>query len=63
MNKRGDDERGRVAVELEMTNYRDKVLAEDGIMAPERVRRLRVPGLVDTGASYLVLPKSLVHLG
>jgi clan AA aspartic protease len=59
MNLRGDAGMGRVTVELELTNYRDKVLAEAGSLEPEKVRRVRASALVDTGASYLVLPKKV----
>ncbi len=48
---------GRVNVEVDLANFEDLVLAKAGALAPEQVRRLRVPGIVDTGASFLVLPK------
>ncbi len=50
---------GRVAVEVELVNHQDIVRATDGTIAPEQVRRQRVKGVVDTGATYLVLPKSV----
>jgi clan AA aspartic protease len=59
MNPRGDNGMGKVTVDVELTNYRDKVLAEAGSLAPEKVRRVRASALVDTGASYLVLPKKV----
>jgi predicted aspartyl protease len=59
MNWRGDTTRGQVNVEVELTNGEDLVLAKDGTLAKDKVRRVRIPGLVDTEASYLVLPKSV----
>ena len=56
MIRRGEKDMGRVAVEVELTNAEDLVLAKNGQLAPDRVRRLRMAGMVDTGASYLVLP-------
>jgi len=51
-------EMGRVAVELELVNYRDAILASAGALAQDKVRRVRLEGIVDTGASHLVIPKS-----
>ena len=47
---------GRVTVEVELSNAEDLVLAKNGNLAPEQVRRVRMAGVVDTGANYLVLP-------
>jgi predicted aspartyl protease len=49
---------GRIAVEVELVNFQDKVLAEAGALAPEKVRRIRVEGIIDTGAAHLVIPKT-----
>ncbi len=44
-----------------IANRRDQVLAEEGVIDPEAVRRLIVEdALVDTGATRLSLPKSLI---
>ncbi|MGH7223077.1 MAG: clan AA aspartic protease [Gemmataceae bacterium] len=51
---------GRITVEVELSNGEDLVLAKKGVLAPDKVRRLRVAGLVDSGACYLVLPESIV---
>src|SRR5262249_61469938 len=56
MNRRGDSSIGRRTVEFDLTNHRDRILADAGAMAPDQVRRVRVSGTVDTGANYLVLP-------
>jgi predicted aspartyl protease len=50
---------GRFAVEMEVTNNRDLVKAEDGDLPEEQVRRLRIRGIVDSGATRLVLPKAV----
>lgn len=50
---------GRVAVEVELLNHADVLFAQRGTIPAEQVRRQRVKGIVDTGATYLVLPKSV----
>jgi predicted aspartyl protease len=47
---------GRVTVQIELLNHGDSVLAERGQLAPEKVRRATVAGVVDTGATQLVVP-------
>jgi predicted aspartyl protease len=60
------DEEGKVPdlcrfyVEFEVANNVDRVLADDGIIEPYKVRRARIRGLVDPGATRLVLPGSVV---
>ncbi|HJT76422.1 MAG TPA: retroviral-like aspartic protease family protein [Gemmataceae bacterium] len=61
MNWRGDETMGRVSVEVELTNGEDLVRAKDGTLAPDKVRRLRMVGWVDTGASHLVIPESVAQ--
>ena len=51
---------GRVSVELALANYQDMLLAEAGSLAPDKVRQVRLPGIVDTGATRLVLPEPVV---
>jgi predicted aspartyl protease len=50
----------RFSVEFDVSNYRDVIAAEMGILEPEKVRRARIKGVVDSGASYLVLPAKVV---
>ena len=57
----GAVEVGRVNVDIELANYRDIVRAEDGVLPADKVRRLTISGLVDPGATRLVLPKSVVE--
>lgn len=64
MIRQGEKDMGRVSVEFELTNAEDLVRVKDGTLAPDRVRRLRMTGVVDTGANYLVLPaKTAKQLG
>lgn len=51
---------GRFSVDIELANYRDVVAAQLGVLPPEKIRRAMVSGVVDTGASRLVLPVSVV---
>ena len=55
----------RHTTEIELANLRDMFLVQAGAMDPEDVRRLTVEdALVDTGATGLCLPTSLIeHLG
>src|SRR3974377_45970 len=53
-------ETGRFSVEVEVANHKDMFRAEAELLAPDRVRRARVRGVVDSGAARLVIPESLV---
>lgn len=50
---------GRFSVEMELTNHRDVVLADAGALPTDRVRRTRIRGMVDCGASHLVIPEAI----
>jgi predicted aspartyl protease len=50
----------RFAVPFEVANQVDMVLAEQGLLEPNKVRRLTISGTVDSGATRLVLPESVV---
>src|SRR5438270_12976720 len=52
--------RGRFSVDLELANNDDLVLADRGLLPPDQVRRQTIKGIVDSGASKLVLPAALV---
>lgn len=52
---------GRFSVEFEVTNHRDMIAAEAGTLPLEQVRRTRISGVVDTGATRLVLPAETVQ--
>jgi clan AA aspartic protease (TIGR02281 family) len=51
-----DKKMGRFSVEIEVANYDDLVSAKRGHLAPDQVRRVTIRGVVDCGASRLVLP-------
>src|SRR5262245_40811248 len=50
---------GRCSIDMEVTNNDDLVLERSGVLAPDKVRRLRISGVVDSGAARLVLPQSV----
>jgi len=51
---------GRFSVDLLLANKRDMILAENGSLPPEKVRKVQCRGVVDPGATRLVLPESIV---
>ena len=58
------DKMGRFSVDLEVANGRDVMQVELGQLPPGQVRRIRIEGVVDPGATRLVLPSAVVkHLG
>ena len=52
---------GRFFVELKLANRIDAADAQRGLLAPEKVRQVTVSGLVDTGATRLVIPTSVAE--
>jgi predicted aspartyl protease len=48
---------GRFAVKFQVANNEDIMKARLGLLAPDQVRRVRISGVVDTGATRLVLPE------
>lgn len=52
--------RGRFAVEFEIANNRDIAAALSGHLDPAKVRRKKIKGTVDPGATLLVLPLAVV---
>lgn len=51
---------GRVVVNVTVENFDDRRRAQLGEIAEAEVRRVTVPALVDTGATFMCMPKSLV---
>ena len=51
---------GRFSVEFEVINHQDVVAAQLGVIPSEQIRRTRLSGVVDTGATRLVLAGSVV---
>src|SRR5207244_1094421 len=52
---------GRFSVKFELANHIDIINAQQGSLEPGKVRRVKLSGLVDPGASGLVLPEKLVQ--
>ncbi len=50
---------GRVSVTVELTNDEDLISAKLGHISADKIRRVRISGLVDSGATRLVLPESV----
>jgi hypothetical protein len=55
----GDESMGRFSQEVEVANNDDVVKALHGLLEPEKVRRVMIQGVVDSGAARLVLPESV----
>ena len=49
------------SVEIEVANNFDLMDAQRGRIKSDQVRRVRLPGVVDSGATRLVLPKKVVE--
>jgi len=60
MGTRGGNGVGRFSVEIEVANYADLIRAQDGTLPADQVRRETIQGLVDSGATKLVLPQAVV---
>ena len=54
-----DDTMGRFSVDVELANYSDLNLARAGHLPFESVRRVKIRGVIDTGATRLVLPAAV----
>jgi len=52
---------GRFSVDIEIANNDDRALVRRGLLPAREVRRLTLPGLVDPGATRLVLPRAVVE--
>src|SRR6476646_10876645 len=59
MKSNGTHKMGRITVEFEIANNEDLVRARDGRLDKEKVRRVKIQGLVDSGATRLVLPEAV----
>lgn len=53
---KGTDEMGRFFVDVTLANNHDVALAQAGVIPAGNVRTTQIKGVVDTGASMLVLP-------
>jgi predicted aspartyl protease len=52
---------GRFSVDVEVANFGDILQHRQGNLAPEKIRRLNLQGVVDPGAMTLVLPEAVAH--
>jgi hypothetical protein len=53
---------GKVLTEATIENFEDLFAVKNGLITPDQVRRITVPdALVDTGATLLSLPTSLIQ--
>ena len=50
---------GRFSVEVELSNGTDVVRAEIGVISPKEIRRTMIRGVVDSGATRLVIPEAV----
>jgi predicted aspartyl protease len=53
---------GRFSIEIELTNDLDLGRAESGDIAQDQVRKTVVRGVVDSGATRLVIPESVAKM-
>jgi predicted aspartyl protease len=53
---------GRFSVEVELANNDDVAQARRGSLPPNQIRRARIRGVVDSGATRLVIPESVAKL-
>lgn len=58
--KRGVD-MGRVVVSISVENVEDRQRAEQGELSADQVRRLTTEALVDSGATFLSMPESMIR--
>ena len=52
---------GRVMVDVIVENVEDVRKAQRGEIPPEKIRRITVPALVDSGATFFCMPESLIQ--
>jgi len=51
-----EQQMGRFSVEVELANNEDLLRAKIGLISPDQVRRERIRGVVDSGATRLIIP-------
>ena len=52
---------GRFSVEFTLANSEDVVLTRRGLLPADQVRKITIEGLVDTGATRLVIPANVAE--
>jgi predicted aspartyl protease len=60
MIKEKEKAMSRFSVEVQLANFSDVAHAESGALAADQVRQTKILGVVDSGASRLVLPSAIV---
>ncbi len=60
MPAKGANGVGRFSVEIEVANNDDLALVRRGLLPPDQVRRETIQGVVNSGATKLVLPEAFV---
>jgi len=50
---------GRVVGKIELVNHVDAILAQTGALPSEKIRRVEIEAIVDTGASHLVISQAV----
>ena len=61
MKTNGKQQMGRFSVDVEIANNQDLTRAKFGTLPPAKVRRQTIRGVVDCGATRLVLPQALAR--
>jgi predicted aspartyl protease len=51
---------GKIIVKIKVANLIHERMAQQGVISPEQVRSVETEALVDTGATFLCLRKSLI---
>lgn len=59
MIAKADKDMGRISVDVELANNDDLAQARRGHIKADQVRRLTIRGVVDSGATRLVIPQSV----
>ena len=60
MKNNGKHTMGRITIDVEIVNNEDLVRARNGDLPADKVRRVTIQGLVDSGATRMVLPLAVV---
>ena len=52
---------GRFTMKMQLANHEDVVMASKGVISADQVRRVEIDGVVDSGATRLVLPTKVAE--
>lgn len=59
--KECENDMGKFSVDVELSSYADVVDVQRGRLDADKVRRVTIPGVVDSGAARLVLPQDIAE--